>query len=215
MTRPPAWLITGSLGSVPRSSIATIRRLRLPLFFSWARSPSPVDTLDGLACLRFSPGKAGGRNKDVGEPVSSVPVRFQGNRRLSHLPSKPPYCFALFSDPGRTSAPDQSPCRLLGASVWSPLSQARRLHQSLKFRGSIAGLRSSLSTLRADISIDDARLASAGWSGLVGRDWIPAGFDLSISIAGITFSFFFLFVMVPATSQLTELGWRHVIQSAG
>ena len=153
MTRPPAWLITGSFGSVPRRSSATIRRLRLPLFISWARSPSPVDTLDGLACLRFSPGKADGMSKDVGKPVSSIPVLSQGNRRLSHLPSKPPYCFALFSDPGRTFAPDQSPSWLLGAPAWSPLSQARRLHQLTLFRGSIAGLRSSLSTLRADISI--------------------------------------------------------------
>jgi hypothetical protein len=184
MTRPPAWLVTGSSGSVPRRSIATIRRLRLPLFISRTRFPSSVDTLDDLACLRLSPGKADGRSKDVGKPVAPIPVLFQGNRRLSHLPSKPQYCFALFSDPGRTFAPDRSPSRLLGAFVLSPLSQARRLHQLVLFRGSIAGLCNSLSTLRADISIDDARLASAGWSGLVGRVWLPAGFDLNFSIAG-------------------------------
>ena len=181
------------------------------MFVSWARFPSPVDTLGGCRSFCFAPYAAIRVNKDVGKPVSSIPVRFQGNRRLSHLPSKPPYCFALFSDPGRTFAPDQSPFRLLGATTSSPLSQTRRLHQSIKFRGSIAGLRSSLSTLRAGISTDDARLASDGWSGLVGRDWIPAGFDLSISIAGITFSFLlFVMMLVPATSQLTELGWRHV-----
>ena len=102
ITRPPASLITGSCGSVPRRSIATIRRLRLPLFISWTRFPSSVDTLVGCHDFCFAPYAAHGENKDVDKPVSPIPVVHQGNRRLSHLPSKPPYCSALLFDPGRT-----------------------------------------------------------------------------------------------------------------
>ncbi len=172
-----------------------MQRLRLPSFISMARSPSPVDTLGGLACLRLGRGKACATRKDVGKPVSPVPVLAQGNGRLSHLPGKPQYCSAMLSDPGRTFVPDQSPSRLLlGTPVLSPLLETRRLHRSMNFRGSITRLYNSLSTLRADISIDDARLASGGWSGLPGGSE-PAGFDLRISIADSMFSSVFMFCL--------------------
>ena len=43
------------------------------------------------------------------------------------------------------------------------------------FRGSIAYLHQSLSTLRANISGDYARLASGGWLALSVQDWLPVG----------------------------------------
>jgi len=49
------------------------------------------------------------------------------------------------------------------------------------------------------------------------REWLPAGFELRVSIVGLCFVPFFLggLCFIPATSQLSELGWRHVIKSAG
>lgn len=171
-----------------------MQRLRLPSFLPRTRSPSHDGTLGGLARSCSACGKARADGKDVGKPVSSVPVLvFQGNVRLSHLPGKPRCCSAMLSDPGRTFAPDRSPQWLsLGAHAWSPLLETRRLHQSMNFRGSITRLCNSLSTLRAGISTDDARLASGGWSGLPGGSE-PAGFDMRISIADSMFSFCFVF----------------------
>lgn len=153
-----------------------MQRLRLPSFISTTRSPSPVDTLGVRAVLISSAGTTSAEAKDVGKPVSPVPVVAQGNGRLSHLPAKPQYCFALLSDPGRTFVPDRSPSRLLlGTTVLSPLLQARRLHRSTFFRGSIIRLYSSLSTLRASLSTDYARLACSGWSGLLRGSEYPPG----------------------------------------
>ena len=173
-----------------------MQRLRLPSFVSVARSPSPVDTLVDLAFLRLGRGKACATSKDFGKPGSSIPVLVsQGNGRLSHLPGKPQCCSAMLSDPGRTFTPDRLPLWLLfSALAWSPLLQTRRLHRSMNFRGSITRLCNSLSTLRAGISTDDARLASGGWSGLPGGSK-PAGFDLRVSIADSMFSFVFMFCL--------------------
>ena len=44
------------------------------------------------------------------------------------------------------------------------------------FRGSMTRLLHSLSTLRAAITDDDARLASGGWLTLTGWGWLPTGF---------------------------------------
>ena len=152
-----------------------MQRLRLPSFFSTPRSPSRVDTL-GVRALSVSPaGTTSAEAKDVGRPVSPSPVLAQGNGRLSHLPAKPQYCFAILSDPGRTVVPDRSPLRhLFGTSVLSPLLQARRLPQS-HFRDSIIRIYSSLSTLRASLSTDYARLACSGWSDLLHGSGYPLG----------------------------------------
>ena len=153
-----------------------MQRLRLPSFISTVRSPSPVNTLVVRAFSVSSAGTNSAKDKDVGKPVSPTPVLLQGNGRLSHLPAKPQYCFALFFDPGRTFVPDRSPSRhLLGTPVLSPLLQARRLHQSNLFRDSIIRLYSSLSTLRASLSTDYARLACSGWSGLLRGSGYPPG----------------------------------------
>ena len=49
------------------------------------------------------------------------------------------------------------------------------------FRGSITQLLHSLSTLRAAIADDDARLASGGWLALTGWGWLPTGFQRKVS----------------------------------
>ena len=153
-----------------------MQRLRLPSFISNARFPSPVDTLSVRAFSMSNAGTTTAKDKDVGKPVSPVPVVAQGNGRPSHLPAKPQFCFALLSDPGRTFVPDRSPSRhLLGTPVLSPLLQARRLHQSNLFRGSIIRLYRSLSTLRASLSTDYARLACSGWSDLLRGSGYPPG----------------------------------------
>ena len=152
-----------------------MQRLRLPSFISQARSPSPYDTLGVRAFSLSSACTTSAEDKDVGKPVSPSLVLPQGNGRLSHLPAKPQYCFALLSDPGRTFVPDRSPSRhLLGTTVLSPLSQTRRLHRSY-FRGSIIRLYRSLSTLRASLSTDYARLACSGWSDLLHGSGYPLG----------------------------------------
>ena len=153
-----------------------MQRLRLPSFISTARFPSPINTLGVRADLVSPACTTTAEAKDVGKPVSPVPVVSQGNGRPSHLPAKPQYCFALLSDPGRTFVPDRSPSRhLLGTTVLSPLSQTRRLHRLTFFRGSIIRLYSSLSTLRASLSTDYARLACSGWSDLLRGSGYPLG----------------------------------------
>jgi len=120
----------------------------------------------------------------VGQPVWSViPALFlRGDRRLSQLPWRPRYRFAMLSDPGRTSTPD--PC---GASVLPPLSSQRRLPLSIKFRGSITRLHGSLPTLEDAISGRQPRLASGGWSILSGRvdsrRVSPVAFSCSFSVS--------------------------------
>tara|TARA_R100000027_G_scaffold32919_1_gene24124 strand:+ start:1706 stop:2965 length:1260 start_codon:yes stop_codon:yes gene_type:complete len=89
----------------------------------------------------------------------------------------------------------------------------------MNFRGSITGLCNSLSTLRAGISTDDARLASGGWSGLPGGSE-PAGFDLRISIADLYFHliccFHFYFSDFPthrAVDGATQIFMRSLQQT--
>ena len=64
------------------------------------------------------------------------------------------------------------------------------------FRGSIAYLHQSLSTLRAIISGDYARLASSGWLALTVQDWLPAGKLRGVSL---------LFKVRLITPHLTDL----------
>ena len=92
--------------------------------------------------------------------AGGVPVRhlYGGEAELSHLPRKPSRVFALVSDPGPASTPCQY--RRFGAV---PLPMKRRtLDDLVTFRGSFSQLRHSLSTLRAALADDDARLA-CGW----------------------------------------------------
>ena len=78
----------------------------------------------------------------------------------------------MLSDPGQTSTPDHN-----SASVWPPLSQARRLRQSSFLRGSITRLYGSLSTLEDAISGRQPRLAFGDWLDLAERVSNPWGLD--------------------------------------
>ncbi|HKJ32839.1 MAG TPA: hypothetical protein VKA34_13475, partial [Balneolales bacterium] len=49
------------------------------------------------------------------------------------------------------------------------------------FRGSITRPLDSLSTLRAGLSTDYARLGSGNWLGFTGQDWVPEGFLQKVS----------------------------------
>ena len=59
--------------------------------------------------------------------------------------------------------------------VLLPLSVTTKAPTMYAFRGSITKLLYFLSTLRANISIDYARLGSGCWSGFAGWDWLPTG----------------------------------------
>ena len=88
--------------------------------------------------------------------------------------------FDMFSDP------DQTPtARKIAALVLSQQHKLLRLRYLYSFRGSIAYLQQSLSTLRANISIDYARLASDGWLSLFEQDWLPVGKLRGVSLLSI------------------------------
>ena len=69
------------------------------------------------------------------------------------------------------------------------------------FRGSITYLHQSLSTLRANISGDYARLASGGWLALSVQDWLPVGRLRGVSL---------LFKVRLITPHLTDLHGANV-----
>ena len=88
--------------------------------------------------------------------------------------------FDMFSDP------DQTPtARKIAALVLSQQLKLLRLRYLYSFRGSIAYLQQSLSTLRANISVDYARLASDGWLSLFVQDWLPVGKLRGVSLLSI------------------------------
>ena len=183
--RHPPWLLTGSLGMVTLLSIATMEMLRLPLPFSRAFAlRSASDTPELLSLSWRSRAESSPAASDLGQPVRSVirPLFLRGDGRLSQLPWRPRYRFALLSDPGRTSTPDHC-----GVSVLPPLSSQRRLPLAIKFRGSITRLHGSLPTLEDAISGRQPRLASGGWSVLsrrVGsRRVSPVAFSCSLSVS--------------------------------
>ena len=113
----------------------------------------------------------------LGQPVALLLVSFRrGNRRLSHVPVKP----ALHLPCSQT--PDESlhlPCRALDAV---PAEATTKTPSLQKLRGSITRLLKLLSTLRADISADYARLASVRWLIFNGQDWLPVGFLRKVSM---------------------------------
>jgi len=75
----------------------------------------------------------------------------------------------------------------LGASPYTALRCCPRTHPprglqlQTPFRDSITQLQHSLSTLRAALSDDDARLVSGWWLTVSGWDWIPTEFFRAVS----------------------------------
>jgi hypothetical protein len=66
-----------------------------------------------------------------------------GDHRASQVPGEPRCAYALFLDPGRTAAPG-----LTTSAAWPPFVTTTRAPTMRHFRGSIAGPRHALSTLR-------------------------------------------------------------------
>ena len=86
-------------------------------------------------------------------------------------------CHTLRSRPNLGALP------LCGAPVLPPLTPRRRLQRQISFRDSITWLWHSLSTLRAALLDDDARLASGWWLTFSGWDWLPTEFFRAVSAA--------------------------------
>jgi hypothetical protein len=86
---------------------------------------------------------------------------------ISQVPREPPCAFALLSDPGRIVP--TKPVQWVDVAPAAPTAKAPAT--ATFFRGSITRLLHLLSTLRAAITDDDARLASGGRLPLTGWDW--------------------------------------------
>ena len=138
-----------SLRGVPRVEFprfgGTIRALRLP-----AARPAALRFLR-LAVPRLrpavrSPPARDGRRGSGLELVTRYlrPGLARGDGRISQVPGEPSCALALFSDPGRTDARQAIAARRHG-----PRSESTtKAPAMIRFRGSIARLRHSLSTLR-------------------------------------------------------------------
>jgi hypothetical protein len=96
---------------------------------------------------------------------------------ISQVPREPRCAFALLLDPGRIDS--TKPIQWIDMAP-GPMTTKAPCDLAL-FRGSMTRLLHSLSTLRAAITDDDARLASGGWLVLTGWEWLPTGFQREVS----------------------------------
>lgn len=138
----PSFPLTGSPGLVR------------PLHWYFEDTPTSAARLTGslrspgntrAAPFLSLPPVQGALPEGLGLSGSVTPYRFlkRWRRQTSQVPGEPCWMFALFSDPGGTSPPGQY--RRL---TRPPSFRRRRLAARNGFRGSIARLSSSLSTLR-------------------------------------------------------------------
>jgi len=111
-------------------------------------------------------------------------------RRPTALPGsqRTPSCLC----PALRSRPDLGASPRNGAPVLPPIRSQRRLQRYSLFRDSITRLWHSLSTLRAVLTDDDARLASGRWLTLSGWDWLPTEFFRAVSGLRLPCSWVFL-----------------------
>lgn len=105
---------------------------------------------------------------------------YEGGGELSHVPREPSCAFAVLFDPDAASI-----AGLFAMSVLSPYSRMKRTRCHMhRFRGSITRPQLLLSTLRAALADNYARLASAWWPAFRRRVLHPLGscrmFQLSI-----------------------------------
>ncbi len=126
------------------------------------------------ACLRSTQARRRPGARDLRNWRSRRANCCRDGRRVSQVPREPLWAYAVFSDPGRTGRT-------------SPLTVRRCCPRCVKdegssgydSRGSIARPWPWLSTLRhRPYGAADARLASGGWLGPAGWDWLPTGFLL-------------------------------------
>ena len=139
----------------------------LPAVLRFLRLAVPVP----CACLRLSSLPDAGRRPGAFGCGRTEPP-FTEWRRLGLSSSWGTlHADALFSDPGRTETPGQ-----YGVPTRPPLLSTARAPTIMSFRGSIAGPRRSLSTLRQlELPPTDARLASGRWPALPGGLGGPQG----------------------------------------
>jgi hypothetical protein len=103
-----------------------------------------------------------------------------GNGRVSQVPGEPQRTRAPLNDPGGSETSGQFR-RLRSADACVHCAGTPRLRA---FRGSVTRLTCSLSTLDAQVTLARPRLASGCWPGFAGRDWLPAGFQRTVSSYG-------------------------------
>jgi hypothetical protein len=96
---------------------------------------------------------------------------------ISQVPREPRCAVALLLDPARIDS--TKPIQWIDMAP-GPMTTKAPCDLAL-FRGSMTRLLHSLSTLRAAITDDDARLASGGWLVLTGWEWLPTGFQREVS----------------------------------
>jgi hypothetical protein len=170
VTRPLPSLLTGSSGMSYPAFNGTMKRLRLPASISHAPSPSRADTTSLTLTVR-SRGRQGSRPQAWSLVSRFAPSGISGWRRRD-LPSS-----------------QEAPLHICPA----PRPRQDRIHQAIAmvqccpryfhdegscdamFRGSLTELLCPLSTLRAAITDDYARLASGWRLPVTGWDWLPTG----------------------------------------
>lgn len=149
-------LFTGFPGQDFPAFFGTMKILRLPSLFSLPSVSLGVDTCCSVFFLTLILRTEPVSDRTFGHPsVLFLREAATGSGRLSQVPMIPLCTFALFLDPGRAHLQD-----LLSKLVLSPLTEKGRPRTTHRFRGSIAWLLHSLSTLHAHISMNYARLAS-------------------------------------------------------
>ena len=95
-----------------------------------------------------------------------------GNDRDSQVPGEPLCAHAMFSDPGRTSAPLATAMQRHGPRSFNDEGSQQEVISGLNRTASALAVYASPGGLPAQ----DARLASGRWPSSPGRDWLPAGF---------------------------------------
>jgi hypothetical protein len=105
---------------------------------------------------------------------SSGPLRSlsKGEDRASQVPEDPLSKHALLFDPGRTSLPGRC-----GRSVLPSAETTASAPPTMNFGAPSHGLLGRCLRFAACVAASRARLASNWWPALVGRGWLPAGFQ--------------------------------------
>ena len=151
-------------------SSGTMKELRLLDIYlvpldSHSRADTSVDSACSLAVASESPRL----HQDVGKPVASMSGMLAEEKSSSPIfpgnPHVPTPCSSTPVPPSRLAL---APCRFC-----PPSHDSEGLGRLCTFRGSITWPWHSLSTLRAALTDDDARLACRGWPAFPAWDFAP------------------------------------------
>ena len=146
-------------------SISTIEELRLLAVHPGCFVSSQVRTSVGIG-VRSSSGDASAGCQDVGQPHHPNPAVFRGERRA--LPSSQGTLMCLC--PGLRPRSGLRAKPFAARRCCPPCPEREDPRRFVTFRGSIPQPGHSLSTLRAALADDDARLACRCWLGFPARD---------------------------------------------